>query len=97
MGTTEADALARYHAVIHLRTPTRENGYDRMKNPVRIESAEEAAHIDTRILEVWSAHPRRFVVESSLDFVDKLTRTLAIIDALAPACCRTRAAALVGE
>ncbi|UJR83612.1 ATP-binding protein [Sandaracinus amylolyticus] len=93
VGTTERDAFARYDAIIHLRTPTRENGYDRMKNPVRIESAEEAARIDARILEVWAAHPRRFVVDSSLDFVDKLTRTLALIESLTPACCRTRAVA----
>jgi predicted ATPase len=87
VGTTPAEAFGRYDAVIHLRTPSAENGYHN-GNPVRIESAEEAAHIDQRIAEVWSAHPRRFVVESTTDFVDKLQSTLAFIDALIPECCR---------
>lgn len=84
--TTPAEVMARYEAVIHLRTPDAKNGYDHT-NPIRIESAEEAMRIDRRIAEVWASHPRRYVVESSVDFVEKLERTLEIISALAPACC----------
>jgi hypothetical protein len=86
VGTTPAEAIARYDAVIHLRTPSAENGYDR-RNPVRIESAEEAARIDARIAEVWAAHPRRFVIESSADFVEKLTAALRVIESFVPPCC----------
>lgn len=84
--TTAAEVMARYDAVIHLRTPDADNGYDHT-NPVRIESAEEAMRIDERIAEVWALHPRRYVVESSIDFVEKLERTLKIVAALTPPCC----------
>jgi predicted ATPase len=48
VGTTRAEQLARYDAVIHLRTPTSDGGYDR-RNPLRVESAREAAVVDERI------------------------------------------------
>lgn len=87
--TTPAEVMARYEAVIHLRTPDAQNGYDH-SNPIRIESAEEAMRIDARIAEVWASHPRCYVVESRADFVEKLERTLKIIAALTPACCARR-------
>jgi hypothetical protein len=66
--------------VIHLRTPPPGNGYDR-SNPVRTESAEEAADLDARILEVWSTHPNRFVVDSTARFLEKVDRVLALVAA----------------
>lgn len=80
LGTTLEAELARYHAVIHLRTPPPGNGYDR-SNPVRTESAEEAADLDARILEVWSTHPNRFVVDSTARFLEKVDRVLALVAA----------------
>ena len=59
VGTTLEEQLARYHAVIHLRTPTDGNGYNH-GNPLRIETAAEAAAIDARIAEAWAGHPRRY-------------------------------------
>jgi hypothetical protein len=56
--TTAADELRRYDAVIHLRTPPLENGYNR-RNPLRTETAIEAAAVDQRILRIWETHPRR--------------------------------------
>jgi predicted ATPase len=87
VGTSSAEELARYHAVIHLRTPTFDAGYNH-DNPLRIESAEEAAAIDARIAAAWSTHPRRFEVPAAPEFFSKVIRALAIIDALLPACCR---------
>lgn len=84
--TTREQTYARYAAVLHLRTPAAVY-YDHA-NPVRTESAEQAAAIDARILEVWSGHPERVVIESGPDFFDKLERTLRAIDALVPASCR---------
>src|SRR5690606_33373261 len=46
LGTSYADELSRYSAVIHLRSPNVAHGYNHV-NPVRIESAEEARAIDT--------------------------------------------------
>lgn len=78
LGTSREAELARYHAVIHLRTPPPGDGYDH-SNPVRTESAEEAAAIDARILQVWSGHPNRFVVDSTARFMEKVGRVLALV------------------
>lgn len=89
LGTSSAaEQLARYDAVIHLRTPRLEDGYNQ-QNPLRTESAAAAAEIDARILRVWEAHPRRFVVEPAAAFLDKAARVLALLRAEMPACCRT--------
>ena len=90
VGTTRESELGRYHAVIHLRTPTPEHGYNH-RNPLRTESATTAAEIDTRLTYAWSLHPRRFVVESSAAFLDKASRAMAILRSEIPDCCRTRA------
>jgi predicted ATPase len=80
LGTTLERELARYHAVIHLRTPTRENGYHR--DALRIEGVTEAEAIDARLLDVWKAHPRRFTIDSTPDFLDKARRAIGIIHEL---------------
>jgi predicted ATPase len=85
LGTTLRDELARYDAVIHLRTPL--EGYDTTSNPLRTESAAEAAAIDDRIAAIWSSHPRRFQIPAAPDFFAKVERALAIVRAELPACC----------
>jgi predicted ATPase len=87
VGTTSVAELTRYDAVIHLRTPALEQGYNH-QNHLRTESAEMAAEVDARIAVAWAAHPRRFVVESSADFLDKATRALEILRQELPECCR---------
>ena len=87
VGTTLAEQLARYHAVIHLRTPTADHGYNR-QNPLRTESASVAAELDRRILQAWQSHPRRVVVESTSEFLDKAAETLDILRSEMPDCCK---------
>jgi hypothetical protein len=87
VGTTRAIELARYDAVIHLRTPTTAPAYNR-ENPFRLESIEEAAAIDLRIATQWSEHPRRFVVEATEDFLHKAAKALALLRTEVPECCR---------
>jgi predicted ATPase len=87
VGTTLEEQLRRYDAVIHLRTPAAGLGYNH-QNPLRTESATEAAEIDARIEQAWERHPRRFVVESSSNFLEKAARALAILRSEMPACCR---------
>jgi predicted ATPase len=87
VGTTAEAELARYDAVIHLRTPALEHGYNH-QNPLRTESAAMAAEVDARIAQAWAAHPRRFLVESSADFLDKAKRALEILRQELPECCR---------
>lgn len=86
VGTEVGLELARYDAVIHLRTPTPGQGYNH-RNPLRTETAAAAAAIDARILQAWAAHPRRFVVESSTRFLDKAARAMAILHEQLPECC----------
>jgi predicted ATPase len=88
VGTTAAAQLARYHAVIHLRTPPPDNGYDH-SNPLRVESAVEAAAIDALILRAWAGHPRRFVVEPAPSFLAKAARAVDLLKGELPECCRS--------
>ena len=92
LGTTREQELARYHAVIHLRTPPAHNGYSHA-NPYRTETAEEAAKLDEAILAAWAGHQRRVVIESEQDFFVKLSKALAAIREQLPDCCRVRHAA----
>jgi predicted ATPase len=74
------EEIARYDAVIHLRTPAKGAGYH--KNGVRTETPEDAEAIDERLLEAWKTHPKRFVIESSASFMDKAHRAMTIIGEL---------------
>ncbi len=87
VGTTLEEQLRRYDAVIHLRTPPTGSGYNR-QNPLRIESAAEAAAIDEKIAGLWERHPRRFVVEATPDFLSKTARVIEILRGEMPECCR---------
>jgi predicted ATPase len=85
--TTVDEQIRRYDAVIHLRTPQIENYNHR--NPLRIESAEDAVMIDKKIEQAWHTHPRRFIVEASPDFLKKAVRALEILRSELPECCRS--------
>jgi predicted ATPase len=87
LGTSRAQELARYAAVIHLRTPPAAGGYNQ-QNPFRIESARVAAELDERIFAAWANHPRRTVVEADDSFATKLERALEVITEHMPPCCR---------
>lgn len=87
LGTTHERELARYEAVLHLRTPNGEQGYGN-QNPLRVENAEEAAAIDARIRELWLPHPRRFEIQSRADFLLKASEALELLRELVPLCCR---------
>src|SRR5579871_1295030 len=77
--TSEANELARYHAVIHLRTPSTAIGYDH-SNPLRVESQEEAVLIDKRLETVWKRHPRRYIVECTPSFFEKAQIAIDLIE-----------------
>lgn len=86
----EATQLARYSAVIHLRTPSDVMGYDH-SNPLRTEPVEDALHLDRLIEQAWARHPNRHFVDSDLSFVDKAAHALDLIRAELPECCRGHA------
>ena len=90
VGASRLTELARYDAVIRLRTPSAVQGYDRA-NPLRIEAAEDAGRVDERIALEWDGHPRVFVVEATEDFIVKARHALDLVRAELPSCCRTHA------
>ena len=96
LGISRDEELSRYQAVIHLRTPSARSGYD-WSNPVRKESAVAAAALDERTLAVWEGHPRRVVIASEIDFLQKVARVVAAIRDELPACCRKHPIAELGE
>ena len=96
VGTTLDEQLRRYDAVIHLRTPAAESGYNH-ENPLRIESADEAAAIDARLARAWERHPRRFVVEPAADFLTKAARAIAFLRNEMPDCCKQHLIPPLGE
>jgi predicted ATPase len=93
VGTTLDAQLARYDLVIHVRTPRLAGGYN-SDNPLRIETAAEAAAADERILAAWTRHPHRFVVEPSADFLVKVSQTIELLRAQLPPCCEHHAVSL---
>jgi predicted ATPase len=90
VGTSRAQEIGRYDAVIHLRTPAPGSGYNH-SNPIRIESATEAAAIDARIAIAWQGHPRLFIVESTTDFLQKAQRAIEVLRGQMPECCKQHA------
>lgn len=89
VGSSREQELLRYAAVIHMRPPDVSLGYDR-RNPMRTETAAQAAEIDRRIVQAWDGHPRRSFVESDPDFLAKMRRALELVVAELPSCCRLR-------
>lgn len=88
-GSDKTKELNRYAAVIHLRTPPLEKGYN-YENPMRTETAAEATAIDERIFQVWADHPRRFIVESKANFLQKIVEVTELIRQEVPLCCRVQ-------
>lgn len=89
VGTTRESELGRYHAVIHLRTPSDSSHYN-FDNPLRIETHVEAQAIDARIADAWTGHPRRYDVPPTGDFIGKAAQALEILRDLMPPCCRAQ-------
>lgn len=79
MGDTTLELeLKRYHAVIHLRTPTELLGYNHL-NPLRTESSLSALAIDEKIAAIWQKHPRYFAVISNTNFLIKAQIAIDLI------------------
>ncbi|RYZ93820.1 MAG: hypothetical protein EOP11_27280 [Proteobacteria bacterium] len=81
---SRAQVFARYHTVIHLRTPTLDMGYN-LSNPMRTESPEQASVLDRRIEQVWEGHPNRFLVPATETFTEKLEHVTDLILKALPA------------
>ena len=69
---------ARYHAVIHLHSPSDKLGYNH-RNPLRIETAVEAHQLDEKIAQIWEKHPRYHAISSNESFFTKAQMALNLI------------------
>lgn len=87
VGTSLHAELTRYSAVIHMRVPGEASGYDH-SNPLRLESAEEAAKIDRHIGDLWSKHPRVYSIDPQETFIAKAAKVLEVLKEQVPECCR---------
>lgn len=88
IGSSMEKELEKYAAVIHLRTPGADSGYD-LSNPVRIETASQANLIDEKIYKIWEKHPNRTVIDSTSDFFTKALHAVIAIKNVLPTCCQT--------
>lgn len=78
VGSSKKQEFNRYHCVIHLRTPSHENGYNQL-NPYRTETSLQAMEIDRLIEVAWDGHPRRHFIESDVDFMTKMIKGMELI------------------
>ncbi len=77
----------KYAAVIHLRSPNDQFGYNQ-NNPLRLETAVEATKIDKKIADAWAGHPNYYVIESAADFLTKADSAMKLIATQIPESCR---------
>ena len=79
IGSDSRSEFAKYSAVIHLRTPDGNGGYN-LQNIMRTETAEEAHAIDLKIEKVWSGHPNYVQIPNFSNFLDKAAHALERIE-----------------
>jgi predicted ATPase len=89
MGTTEADELARYDAVIFFESAAVGGTAIEGGNLTRIESVQQAAALDARLYAIWSRHPRFFVVRHNPSFFKKITFGLSALESIVAGMLRT--------
>lgn len=82
VGTTEEEELARYDAVIFFESAAVGGAGIEGGNPMRIESVEEALHLDRRLHAIWSKHPKFVVVRHNQSFFKKITFGLTALESL---------------
>ena len=85
--TSKSQEYEKYKAVIHLRSPSLDKGYNH-QNPIRVETAEEAARIDNRIHQVWKDHHNYAMIESTDSFLEKVNLAFKKIESFLPGCCK---------
>lgn len=87
LGCPIEEELSKYSAVIHLRTPPLQLGYNK-SNPLRTESSAEAQQIDEKIASIWRKHPRYAEVPSTESFLLKAELAVRQIVSALPENCR---------
>ena len=78
VGMSEVALRDGYDAVFHLVTAAKgaEKFYTTANNSARIETVEEAAALDDKIVSAWTGHPHFRIIDNSTDFENKLRRLI---------------------
>ncbi len=78
IGSTELELKYSYAAVFHLVTTAKgaEGYYTTENNSARIETVEQAAALDDKMISVWTGHPHFRVIDNSTDFEGKMDRLI---------------------
>ena len=89
VGSTHADELARYDAVLFFETAALgDHGFE-SENRYRTESQQQAIELDRRLRALWSPHPHFTVIPHTTSFFRKMTIGLGLLESLIlqlPAC-----------
>lgn len=81
MNTTEEAELARYDEVIYLESAGEEDyGINRMRNPARLETWEEAKQLDEKTRAIWSKHPALHLIPNKRSFSEKIFAVLKLVE-----------------
>ena len=87
--TTKLKEYAKYGLVIHLRSPSKDFGYNYI-NPMRTETPDEALEIDKRIHKIWKDHPHYHQIRSTKSFIEKINQCVGLINENLPNCCENQ-------
>ena len=81
--TDEAALRNRYDAVFHMVTSAKSNReyYTTDNNDARMETPEEAAALDDRLIAAWTGHRHLRVIDNTSDFEAKINRLIKAITA----------------
>lgn len=82
MGTTRDAELARYDAVLFFETAAVGDVRIEGGNRYRVESNAEAIELDGRLRDIWSVHPRFFLIPHNPSFLRKITTGLSILESI---------------
>jgi predicted ATPase len=82
VGSSHADELERYDAVIFFETAALGHHGFESENRYRTESQQEAIELDGRLRALWSPHPHFTVVPHAASFFRKMTIGLGLLESL---------------
>ena len=74
LNVTEKEIMESYDGIFHLVSAGKglQEFYQLESNDARIETADEAAALDDKILECWAKHPRHTIINNAVDFNSKM-------------------------
>ncbi len=82
VGSSQADELRRYDAVIFFETAALGGHGFESENRYRTESQQQAIELDARLRALWSPHPHFTVIPHASSFFRKMTVGLGILESL---------------